>query len=53
MFEMCSRFPGCIMVWITYPFDQVFLMVVFLVVVEDAFDFEFIMILEGYWVWWW
>ena len=47
MVKMCSRFPGCIMVWVTNPFDKVFLAVVSSAVVEDFVDFEFIGIVDG------
>src|SRR5215210_5239777 len=45
--EMCSRFPGCVMVWITNLFDKVFLVVISSAVVEDLVDFEFISIIDG------
>ena len=47
MVEMCSRFPGCIVVWITNPFDKVFLAVMASAVVEDLVDFEFVDIIDG------
>jgi hypothetical protein len=49
---MCGRFPGSVMIRITYPFDKVFLMVVLLAVIEDSFDFELIVVLDGYWGRW-
>ena len=50
MVKMCSRFPGCVMVRITNPFDKVFLVVVSSAMVEDLVDFEFFSILDGDWV---
>src|SRR5215212_5336453 len=47
MVEMCGRFPGCVMVWITNPFDKVFLTVIASAVVEDLVDFEFISVIDG------
>jgi hypothetical protein len=52
MNKMCSRFPGSVMIRVTYPFDKVFLMVVLLAVIEDSFDFELVMVLDGYWGRW-
>jgi hypothetical protein len=52
MNKMCGRFPGSIVIWVTYPFDKVFSMVMSLMVVKDAFDFEFLMVLNGDWGWW-
>src|SRR5690349_16115488 len=50
--KMCGRFPGSVMIRITYPFDKVFLMVVLLAVIEDSFDFELVVVLDGYWGRW-
>src|SRR5215218_7464924 len=50
MVEMCGRFPGCIVVWITNPFDKVFLAVVTCAVVEDLVNFEFVGVIDGDWV---
>ena len=47
MVEMCGRFPGCIVVWITNPFDKVFLAVIASAVVEDLVDFEFVGVIDG------
>ena len=52
MFKMCSRFPGCIIIQITNPFDQVFLKVVTCVMVKDLVNFEFFGVIDGNWVWW-
>ena len=51
MRKMCSRFPGSIVIRITNPLDKVFLAVVSLAVVEDAFDFIFSDIVNGDGVW--
>src|SRR4051812_4822732 len=47
MIEMCSRFPGCIVVQITNPFEKVFLVVISNEVVKDLVNFEFISIVDG------
>ena len=52
MNKMCGRFPGSIVIWVTYPFDKVFLMVMSLAVIKDAFDFKLVMVLDGYWGQW-
>ena len=44
---MCGGFPGCVMIRITNPFDQVFLVVISLAVIKDGFNFEFVMVVEG------
>ena len=35
------------MVRVTYPLDKVFAMVMLLAVIEDGFDFEFVMVIDG------
>ena len=40
------------MVWISYPFDKVFLMAMMCAVVEDVFNFEFVVVVDGDRVWW-
>ena len=48
---MCGRFPGSIIIRITNPFDKVFLVVMLLAVVKDAFYFEFLSVLDRYRIW--
>lgn len=51
MRKMCGRFPGSVVVRVTDPFDKVFAAVVTLAVVQDAFDFEFDIVVDSDRVW--
>jgi hypothetical protein len=41
MRQVAHGFPCCIVIWVTYPFDQVFLLVVLCAVIKDVFNFIF------------